>query len=102
MAFMYITEFASEGVDAKGREIPVAKQLPIAEQRVSISGTSAQSATLNEDTAFVRINVDENTGVLFGINPTAVATSMRMAANQTEYFAVQTNCGFKIAGITIA
>jgi len=102
MAFMYITEFSSEGVDTKGRSIPVAKQLPIAEQRVDVSGVSAQSATLNTLTAFVRVHVDGNTGVLFGLNPTAVATSMRMATNQTEYFAVQPNSGLKIAGITIA
>ena len=102
MAFMYITEFSSEGVDTKGRSIPVAKQLPIAEQRVDVSGVSAQSATLNTLTAFVRINVDAPTGVLFGLNPTALATSMRMATDQTEYFAVQPNSGFKIAGITVA
>jgi hypothetical protein len=102
MAFMYITEFSSEGVDTKGRSIPVAKQLPIAEQRVDVSGVSAQSATLNTLTAFVRINVDAPTGVLFGLNPTALATSMRMATDQTEYFAVQPNSGLKIAGITVA
>jgi hypothetical protein len=102
MSYLYITEFASQGVDTKGREIQVAKQTPIANQRVGVSGVSAQSATLNEDTAFVRLHVDAPTAILFGTNPTALATSMRMATDQTEYFAVQTNSGLKIAGITVA
>ena len=102
MAYMYITEFATSGIDAKGRTIPVAKQLPIAEQRVDVSGVSAQSAALNEDTTFVRINVDSPTAILFGVNPTALATSMRMSTDQTEYFSVEANRGLKIAGITVA
>ena len=101
MAYMYVTEFSDEGMDAKGRVMPCAKQLPIAEQRIDISGTSAQSAALNANTTLVRINVDGPTAILFGLDPTALATSMRMPQDATEYFCVQANSGLKVAGITV-
>ncbi len=101
MAFMYVTEFSDEGIDAKGRVMPCAKQPPIADQRVDISAVSAQSTTLNAATTLVRISVDGPTSILFGTNPTALATNGRMAADAVEYFCVQANSGLKVAGITV-
>ena len=101
MPTLYITEFQQEGIDAMGRVMPVAKQLPVAEQTVSFSA-SAQSATLNPSTTLVRLQADNTCGVVFGANPTATTSSMRMAADQTEYFAVQANSGLKIAVIANA
>lgn len=99
MPNLYITEFAQEGIDALGQVMPVAKQLPLASQKVVFS-TSAQSATLNANTTLVRLNTDGPCSVLFGTNPTATTSDMRMALDQTEYFAVQANSGLKIAAIS--
>jgi hypothetical protein len=94
---LFITEFTDEGMDAKGRIMPCAKQLPVAQQVVAIGGASTQSSTLNASTTLVRLHAALDCCVQFGANPTATATTMRLAANQTEYFCVQANCGFKVA-----
>lgn len=102
MPTLYITEFSQEGIDALGRVVPAAKQLPVAEQTVTIGGASAQSAALNASTTLVRLHTDTGCSVLFGSNPTATATNMRLALGQTEYFVVQANSGLKIAAISNA
>ena len=66
---------------------------------VAIGGASAQSAAFNTNTQIVRIEADAVCSVeIGGANPTATATSQRMSAGQTEYFAV--NPGEKLAVIT--
>lgn len=99
MPTLYISEFTQEAIDAMGREVPVAKAPPVANQAITISGSSAQSATLNASTTLVRLHTDANCSVLFGTNPTATTSSPRLATNQTEYFGVQANSGLKIATI---
>jgi len=95
MATLYITEY--ERVDNSNP--PVAMAPSITQQTVSLSGTSAQSAAFNARTKMVRIHTDAICSVLFGTNPTALTTSPRMAADQTEYFALGA-AGLKVAGIT--
>lgn len=100
MATLYITEFAALGTPANGGNIQVAGQSPIAEQTVSISGTSAQSSAFNTNTRFVRLHTDAICSVLFGTDPTATTAKMRMPANGTEYFAVPQAQSYKVAVIT--
>lgn len=99
MPTLFITEFAQEGFDALGNVVQAVRQPPVAQQTVAIGGASAQSATLNGATTLVRLNTDVNCRVLFGGNPTAVAGSMRMPADSTEYFVVPVNSGLKVAVI---
>lgn len=99
MAILYITEFSTEGRDGLGNIIPVAMQLPAAEQTVVISGVSAQSAAFQDVTTLVRVHTDSTCSILFGTNPTATTAKMRMTPNQTEYFSVRANSGLKIAVI---
>jgi hypothetical protein len=92
MSILYVTEYEREY-----NGIPV--QPPLAEQKITISGTSAQSAAFNALTKVVRLHVDGITGVTFAVSPTAtVAASARMVAGQTELFYAQG--GLKVAGIT--
>ena len=100
MATVYITEFAGYGIDTLGRDTVAPKQMTVAEQTVAIAVGSTQSAALNAQTTLVRVHADAICSVAFGVNPTAAATNMRMAAGQTEYFTVQQNSGLKIATIT--
>lgn len=97
MAKVYVAGFAGvytqpSGVTSQPRTPPVA------EQTVAIGGASAQSAAFNAATQVVRVHADAICSIAFGANPTATASTMRMAAGQTEYFAV--NPGDKIAVIT--
>lgn len=100
MPSLYISEYSQEGVDALGRVTPVAKAPATTTQKVTISGTSAQSSALDATTTLVRVHTDATCSILFGADPTATASNMRMAADQTEYFAVPANSGLKIAVIT--
>lgn len=88
MAVVYITEYSRSGVGPNGKEIPVPMEPPIAEQTVAITAGSVQSAAFNIATVLVRIHTDAICSKLIGSNPTAVATSGRMAAGTTEYVAL--------------
>jgi hypothetical protein len=99
MAVLYITEYAwMASVPNAGPQMPM--EPPVAEQTVAIGGTSAQSATFNAKTRFVRLHTDAICSVEFGTNPTATATDGRLAANQTEYRGVPEGGTLKVAVIT--
>lgn len=98
MATLYITEYI-DIMHAPG-EVQLGVEPETTTQTVSISGSSAASAALNGATRFVRLHTDAICSVLFGTAPTAAATNRRMAANQTEYFAVPQGKSYKVAVIT--
>jgi hypothetical protein len=83
---------------------PMAMEPPVARQSVNVTGGSAASAAFQQGTRYVRLNNDSATAcrVEFGQNPTADALSARLAANQTEYFAVPEGGGFSVAVISSA
>jgi hypothetical protein len=99
MAILYITEYQLLAQDA-GNEAQMPLDPPLAQQTVAIGASSAQSAAFNTATQFIRIHADAVCSILIGTNPTATATSSRMAANQTEYRGVPAGGGYKIAVIT--
>jgi hypothetical protein len=86
MAVLYITEYA-DTTKAPGT-VQVGAEPAITNQTVAIGGTSTQSAAFNSATRMVRIHTDAICSIRFGTNPTATATTGRLAANQTEYFGV--------------
>ncbi len=95
MAKLYVTEF---GGMAPGH-IPVGIAPPLNDQTpVAIGGGSLQSSAFDFATVIVRIHSDAICSIAFGTNPTATANSLRLAANQTEYFAVKS--GHKVAVIS--
>lgn len=102
MATLYVTEFAKQGRDASGylNQNGSPEQPPVAEQTVAIGVGSVASSAFNAGTAIVRLHTDAICSVAFGTAPTASATTMRLAAGQTEYFAVVPGSGFKVAVIT--
>jgi hypothetical protein len=97
MALLDITELRDLPVDANGRTILCAKLPAVTQQQVTFTTTTA-SAAFSADTRFVRVHTDSACRVAFGDAPTATTTSMRMAAGQTEFFAVPP--GSKVAAVT--
>lgn len=75
-------------------------QPPTAEQTVAIAGASAASAAFANNTNLVRLSTDAICSVEFGTAPVSTAAKARMAANQTEYFAVPLGAVYKVAVIT--
>lgn len=99
MAVLYVTEYQYMGqVPNSAAQMP--QEPPLAEQTIAIGGTSTQSSNFNAKTRFVRLHTDAICSIEFGTNPTASATTGRMAANQTEYRAVPEGGSFKVAVIT--
>lgn len=94
---LYIAEFAEMQV-YNGNLVPMAYAPPLAEQTVAIGGTSTQSAVFNAKTKSIRVHTDAICSIAVGTSPTATATTMRMVAGQTEYFAVTP--GHRLAVIT--
>lgn len=95
MAKLYVTEFAGAGYNG----FPAAMAKPLVDQTpVVIGAGSLLSAAFDAATTIVRIHTDAICSIAFGTAPTATANSMRLAANQTEYF--QVKFGDKVAVIT--
>jgi hypothetical protein len=98
MATLYITEYADSG--HTHAPVAVAQEPRIVSQTVTIAAGSAQSSAFNSTTRLVRLHTDAICSVEFGTNPTSTAAKSRMAANQTEYFAVPQGQAYKVAVIT--
>jgi hypothetical protein len=97
MATLYVSEFASSTPSGIG--VPVGQQPPLIEQTVAITGASVQSNAFQVGTTFVRVHCDGVCSIEVGTNPTATTSTARMAANQTEYFGIPYNSGFRLAVI---
>jgi len=97
MATLFITELEAPPL-SNGGVLAVAKLPSVAQQTVAVGAGSLQSNAFNALTKLVRLHTDVVCSVNIGANPTASATTMRLAANSTEYFAV--NPGDKVAVIT--
>lgn len=90
------------GVNDRGGLMPSVMAPSIVDQVVTVAATSAQSLVLDPKTAFVRVSSDVNCAIKFGNSPTALASSMRLAAGSTEYFGVPAGVAMKIAVIAIS
>lgn len=99
MSLLYIEEFATQAIGFRG-PIPAPQQPPVALQVVDYSSGVAQSAAFNVNTNFVRIHTDVVCSRLFGTNPTALTTSPRMAAGDTEYHGVTAGANMKVSAIS--
>lgn len=98
MALLYVSEYPGTGYD-HGGGVAVANTPAITTQVVVNTGATTQSAAFNANTRLVRLETDSICSFKFGTNPTATTADPRMAANQTEYFAIQPGGGMKVAVI---
>lgn len=88
MAVVYISEYAEAPNIKTGQMLAAGSEPSLAEQTVAIGAGSVQSNAFNAKTRFIRLHTDAVCSYKFGSNPTATATTPRMAANSTEYFGV--------------
>jgi hypothetical protein len=98
-ATLYVTEFI--GPPATSVYYQAVNTPANAQQTVTVGVASAQSAAFSVGSKIVRIHTDVACHIeVGGINPTATTSSMRLAADQTEYFVVA--AGQKLAVIAAA
>lgn len=88
MATLYISEYAASSTH-DSRNAYTVLEPPLAEQTVSISGSSAQSSAFGTTTHVIRVHTDAICSILVGANPTATTAKKRLPADWTEYFGVQ-------------
>lgn len=89
MALLDVIEYQSLASDSLGNVIQAGGARHIVQAPVVIGAGSLKSAAFEAQTRIVRLHTDATCRVLFGSDPTAVATtSIRMAAGQTEFFGV--------------
>lgn len=100
MAKLWITELKNLAAPSVGTAPQVAMHPPVAEQTVTFSGTSAQSAATATDTTYVRICSDVVCHYAVGSNPTATTDSTRLPADAVEHIGIP--AGYKIAVIAAA
>ncbi len=99
MAKLYIVEFASTAIGARGQDVMAPQYPPVARQSVmTSSGTSAQSAAFGGSTRYIQYHTDGICSIAIGPNPVADVNYDRMAANETRFVGV--NPGDKLALIT--
>lgn len=98
MAKLYISEYTKIGGGFATGQAVVQEPAHVIQAPVTIGATSLQSAAFHNYTKIIRVHTDAACSIAFGDNPTATANSMRLAGNQTEYFAVLP--GQKLAVIT--
>ena len=85
MATLYIEEYQDVGKDEDGNIMPIPGAL-VTNQKVTIAGTSAQSAAFNSRTKYLTILTDTACQFVTGSNPTASATSLFCPANFSRSF----------------
>lgn len=60
----------------------------LASSVVTYTTSSVQSNVFNVATVLVRVSCDADAYIVFGTNPTATLTSMRLPSGSVEYFAM--------------
>lgn len=98
MSTLYISEYADVG--HMSGVAPTGSEPANVDQTVNIGVGSAQSNAFATNTRLVRLHTDTTCSILFGLDPTATATTKRMKADQTEYFTVNSIPSLKVAVIS--
>jgi hypothetical protein len=100
MATAYIREYADLAVTFS-KYLQAGAEPANADQTVTTSGTTAQSAAFGANTQFIAISTPAAQAVtaVFGSNPTATVTNLRLPANSVIFFGVKP--GHKVALIDV-
>lgn len=93
MPIINIAEFVDTGSNSgirgsRANRAPVAHLPAPVVQQLTVGAASVQSVAFQANTGLIRIKTDTPCRIEVGANPTAVATSLLLAAGDTEYFGV--------------
>lgn len=99
MATAYIREYAALGLQDG---LQAGAEPSVVDQTITTSAASAASAAFNANTRFIAISTPAAQAVcaLFGADPTALVTNLRLPANSIVFFGVKP--GQKVALIDVA
>lgn len=100
MASLYITEYKRLGRDSLENGNVAPEEVPVAEQKLTFTGTAAASNAFHKETSVIRIHTDAICSLVFGSTPVADATNQRLIAGQTQFHAVKPGSDLKVSAIT--
>lgn len=93
-----ISHYREIARDVLGSSVQAGREPALSTDQVVIGAGSLQSAPFPDNCALIRVHAAVTCRIAIGADPTAAATSPRMAAGQTEFFGVMP--GHRIAVIT--
>ena len=93
-----ISEYSALARDIRNDAIQTGNEPARAMHQVAVGAGSVQSSVFDDATTLIRVHTDVACRIQIGSNPTAAATTMRLAANSTEFFGVKG--GHRLAAIT--
>ena len=99
---LFLTEYSSLARDTYSEYIAAGMEPSIAEQAITASGSTTQSAAFNAQTSFVMVHAQEAVCLAWGTNPTATTIKQRMGAGETRFVGVPPGKSFKVAVILSA
>ena len=105
MSTLYISEFANGFSLLGSGQAPIMPQPSLADQKVALSGSSAQSAAFQTGTKAILLSADASCSIVIGLTtsggPTATTTNFRIPANGAPIaFAVPPGGGYQLAAIS--
>jgi len=94
---LFITEYSNLARDTGSNFIAAGMEPSVAEQALTLSGTSQQSAIFSPQTSFVMLHAQEAACLAWGTNPAANTLKQRIAAGETRFVGVPGGQGFRLA-----
>jgi hypothetical protein len=92
-----ITEYAQ--LSNNPDSTPILSEPSNAQQNVTLSASSIQSASVKSNTQYVRLVTDTTCSVAFGTNPTAVTATRLLIAGVPEIVKIPLSSNWKIAAV---
>lgn len=99
---LFLTEYASLAQDTFSNPVAAGIEPSVAEQAMTVTGSTSQSAAFNARTSFIMVHAQEAVCLAWGTNPTATTVKQRMAAGETRFVGVPAGKSFKVAAILSA
>lgn len=99
MASLWVTEYKRVGSGDFGGGIQAGLEPATTTQKVTISGTSAQSSAFDQETRLIMVHTDTACHVEISDNPTASTSTRRLPADSTVFYAIPNAVTYKIAVI---
>lgn len=96
---LFLTEYRDLARDTGSNFLAAGMEPSIAEQAMTVTGTTAQSTAFNAQTSYVMVHAQEAVCLAWGTNPTATTVKQRMAAGETRFVGVPCGKSFKVAAI---
>jgi hypothetical protein len=96
---LFLTEYRDSAKDTGSNFIAAGMEPSIAEQAMTLTSSSTQSAVFNAQTSFVMVHAQEAACLAWGTNPTATTAKQRMAAGETRFVGIPPNKSYRVAGI---